>query len=1414
MGKCYRLIIIGLLAYVIFAIADVPQEINYQGKLTDPTGVAIDGTANILFRIYTAETSGTLLWTETHSATPVNKGLFDVILGSSTALNLPFDNQYWIELVVDGETLTPRQALNSVPYAYRAAIADSVVGGSGGGSSNWTLSGSSLYPNSTTSNVGVGMTSPSFKLEVQQNAGGPAGFGMKGATGAFNPAVSAVNDYTGFLVHTRVESGFPNMTSLVATGSVTGNYGGLMSFYTRNYGENPSERIRIDETGRVGIGTTSPTQLLDVNGTTRLRGHLYDYNNTSGTSGQVLARGASGVVWQDAAGGVGGSGSANKVAYWTSGSNLSYNNNFHWNNTSGYLGVGTASPAYRMHVAGPTSSTVLRVSHDGSAAGSPAFSVGYNWGSEAEKFTVASTGQVRVAIAHSGGDLLTVREGSTMIVRDAQLLFADGTSGAPGYSFVNDVNVGLFRPTSDALGFSTTGSERMRINSVGNVGIGTTSPVNRLHVSGPTSSAVARISHEGAISSPAFAVGYNSGGEIDKFTVSSTGQIRVAIAHTGGDHLTVREGSTMIVRDAQLLFADGTASAPGYSYLSDTNVGLFRPTTDALGFSTAGSERMRINSAGNVGIGTTSPAYNLHIQTTGGVSSAKLGYSSAYTDNRFYFGDGSYVWVGEYGADDRLSLRGSTMSLEVGYTTGSSGQVLTADGSGLCSWQTPSGGGVGLWQDDGSYIRPVEYDGFRIYDNTTGYVGLWFTSSTGVNTSAAANVYHANNEHAYIAYDNMCGLQGESDSENGVQGISSTSTADYAGVYGENSNSGSNVYGIFGYSQGYAGVLGVGPDYGLWAKDHGGITPAYGAWLYGSTYGLQCSGDLSFWDSSKRIQIGGDYGTAGEVLTSNGSSGIYWGTGGTGGSNWTVSGSNIYRNSNVGVGTSTTYPLHVQRGTTTYEIYAYNTYNSGSAGNQASIYGYLSSGQYGSGYGVYNTRASIKGYAFYGYDYTFGVAGYRFDDSYNRTGGVIGGSSSGNPPSQWGSLGYRNSGGTHYGGYFTNYTSGSGFRRPTPDNYSGETRSGIGFGASSDFMGGWVQGDLYGLHLKGSRYASYTDGNAYINGVQTTLHENGDGERAFAFTNLSTDVTVMASGTGNLVSGSCAVDFDDNFKAFVSSEIPVVVTVTPLIGCNPLYLASCDENGFTVIESEGGHSGGSFNWIALGRRKGYERTPNIPAEILAKDFDSNMERVMFNDGDASGNAQPFYWDGATLRFEAPPQSEQKINEQALKAKLEESPESLTPTKIAQLESMGADNSQFRKTDSFEKADETAYYDVYGTQIPPEWVDTLKSAGYPMFSYEEVMSQRLENYLSDAREINRSKENASPVPYEIEILQNGIHKYTDLQSGEVFFKDSRGYKVNSEGEIIYGDGEAKTPRIYELHPDANPANQDVSNNQHK
>ena|SRR3989338_4257328 len=112
---------------VSLSFAAIPTLINYQGKLTDPNGNPLTGSYNFVFKIYDASTGGTALWSETQNNIVVTNGVFTTMLGSSTAINLAFDNQYWFEVAVNGETLTPRVKMGSVGYAFRAKVAEDVA---------------------------------------------------------------------------------------------------------------------------------------------------------------------------------------------------------------------------------------------------------------------------------------------------------------------------------------------------------------------------------------------------------------------------------------------------------------------------------------------------------------------------------------------------------------------------------------------------------------------------------------------------------------------------------------------------------------------------------------------------------------------------------------------------------------------------------------------------------------------------------------------------------------------------------------------------------------------------------------------------------------------------------------------------------------------------------------------------------------------------------------------------------------------------------------------------------------------------------------------------------------------------------------------------------------------------------------
>jgi len=142
-----------------------------------------------------------------------------------------------------------------------------------------------------------------------------------------------------------------------------------------------------------------------------------------------------------------------------------------------------------------------------------------------------------------------------------QVRIPTGTAALPALRTSGDSNTGLFFPASDTLAFATGASERMRINASGNVGIGTSSPAARLVVS--------------------------KDDENWEFTNGVT-----TGSFNGGVLEYVNRNSSLVRPDMNFFVS---------------NSGNYK-------FYTGGSERMRVATNGNVGIGTTNPINTLHIE--------------------------------------------------------------------------------------------------------------------------------------------------------------------------------------------------------------------------------------------------------------------------------------------------------------------------------------------------------------------------------------------------------------------------------------------------------------------------------------------------------------------------------------------------------------------------------------------------------------------------------------------------------------------------------------------------------------------------------------------------------------------------------------------------------------------------------
>jgi hypothetical protein len=247
-------------------------------------------------------------------------------------------------------------------------------------------------------------------------------------------------------------------------------------------------------------------------------------------------------------------------------------------------------------------------------------------------------------------------------------IFVKGNSAetAPVYLAGNQISV------------YTSGTERLRIDLSGNVGIGTTAPAYKLDVVGAL-----RLQPSSAPTGANGVIYYDSSS--NKFRCYQNGSWVDCIGGSGVSF--------------PLLAPLGSATNPSYSFSGDPNTGIFSAGADILSFTTGGTERMRINSSGNVGIGTTNPAYRLDI-------SGDVRWSGTLQG-------GSVPW-------QRLTSFPSACP---------SGQFVTAVGSTL-NCATPSGGGGVTGSGSQNYLAKwtgsTTLGNSIIYDN--GNIGIGTTS--------------------------------------------------------------------------------------------------------------------------------------------------------------------------------------------------------------------------------------------------------------------------------------------------------------------------------------------------------------------------------------------------------------------------------------------------------------------------------------------------------------------------------------------------------------------------------------------------------------------------------------------------------------------------------------------------------------
>ena len=569
-------------------------------------------------------------------------------------------------------------------------------------------------------NVGIGTTSPSSKFQVSANDGD--GITLKhGTSNAFyilrdgndDTIIKQTRNYTSKIsISTLADSGTHESSGL----NIVGQGAGLKS--------------------NVGIGTASPTSKLDVVGTGSFTGqvtipatpvastdaasksYVDAQVGTADTLSEVLALG-------NTTGGTNIDVSPNDVIDFFTGSNLNYGR-IHANSeglnldtvanrhmifskgstevmrisTSGNVGIGTTSPSYPLEIAQTGYGlgvknyiTSTDVANSILVGYDPAaVYLGYGYGSKEVHIGSLNSGDVKI---RTQGNTI-VENGNVGIGTTAPSDKLHISAGAirldNNYQLRwGGTGTGVYGHSTQGLNFYTnSGATRLKIENGGNVGIGTTSPSAKLEVAGDLNigSALATV---GALSNKLNFWGYTAGQGV----CASIGSYRGNNYVSGGLIFETGEGTT--------------------------------------------SERMRITPTGNVGIGTTSPDAKLEV-----VGSTELGSSNYQIKTRTSVGNNSAI-IHRKDSGGNLELRAATddydqLFLEnggnVGIGTGSPSRLLDVDG--IQGWSegtnvekaylNPTGTGTdfNLLGDNGN-IRFDSRAGSNSYINT-GNVGIGTTS--------------------------------------------------------------------------------------------------------------------------------------------------------------------------------------------------------------------------------------------------------------------------------------------------------------------------------------------------------------------------------------------------------------------------------------------------------------------------------------------------------------------------------------------------------------------------------------------------------------------------------------------------------------------------------------------------------------
>jgi hypothetical protein len=334
---------------------------------------------------------------------------------------------------------------------------------------------------------------------------------------------------------------------------------------------------------------------LVVEGDARVTGAIFDSTNAPGTSGQVLTSTVTGTDWKSLAeiSGVDGTGTANYLSKWADADTIT-NSIVYDNGTN--VGIGTASPNRKLVINGEVGIQGSNKMFFGNTLNNPSY-IKATWvdnnstGIEFHTFvasvdlptlTLHPYGNVGIGTTSPNRKLEIVSSDSEQLV-----LTSTSTSNLAGI-FLNPANTtysSFIGSTGNDIVMNTVGAERIRITSAGNVGIGTTSPSAKLSVNG-----------------------YIRYGAVNAYSTTGLDSAGFYQDVTG----TTAVQSTMRLQSNVL---SGVSSYNGIKF----GAAALNNVSEGFTIYTGGydNNRLSITSAGNVGIGTSSPGAKLEVFGTG-----------------------------------------------------------------------------------------------------------------------------------------------------------------------------------------------------------------------------------------------------------------------------------------------------------------------------------------------------------------------------------------------------------------------------------------------------------------------------------------------------------------------------------------------------------------------------------------------------------------------------------------------------------------------------------------------------------------------------------------------------------------------------------------------------------------------------